>query len=311
MYDSADSADSADSTDSADSADSAHIRWGNEPPTLRAPVLLAAFEGWNDAGHAATMAARHFISRWNATETANIDPEHFYDFISTRPHVAFDQFQTRTLTWPTNAFLTCSVSESEQDLVILLGVEPNLKWRTFCNEIIETAKRLNVSHVVTLGSLLSDIPHNRPVEVYGSSTNEETAARLSLKPSDYEGPTGIVGVLSTQSRESGLPTTSFWSTVPNYVAATPSPKAGLALVQKVSALFGVSVFATDLELAAANYEEEVAEYVASDEDTASYVASLQESWDNRSSIENANFLEMNTDPDALLAEVEDFLRGND
>ena len=289
----------------------AHINWLTNLPTLRSPVLITAFEGWNDAGDAASIAARHFADRWKGTALAEIDAEHFYDFTTSRPLVRLDQQRRRSLTWPTNLFRSCVVRDGEQDVVVLLGLEPQLRWRTFCNQVIETAQMLEVSQVITLGALLADVPHSRPVEVYGASDDEKIRARLDLAPSSYEGPTGIVGVLATQCREAGLPTASLWSAVPSYVPGAPSPKAGLALVQRVSELLGTSVFATDLELAAATYEHQVNELVAEDEETASYVADLEEAWDDNIPFDADSDPDLNDDPETLLAEVEQFLRDND
>lgn len=289
----------------------AHINWLTNLPKLRSPVLITAFEGWNDAGDAASIAARHFADRWKGTALAEIDAEHFYDFTTSRPLVRLDQERRRSLTWPTNLFRSCVVRDGEQDVVVLLGLEPQLRWRTFCNQVIETARMLEVSQVITLGALLADVPHSRPVEVYGASDDEKIRARLDLAPSSYEGPTGIVGVPATQCREAGLPTASLWSAVPSYVPGAPSPKAGLALVQRVSELLGTSVFATDLEIAAATYEHQVNELVAEDEETASYVADLEEAWDGNVPFDTDADPDLSDDPETLLAEVEQFLRDND
>ncbi len=274
-------------------------------------MLITAFEGWNDAGDAASIAARHFADRWKGTALAEIDAEHFYDFTTSRPLVHLDHQRRRSLTWPTNLFRACVVRDGEQDAVVLLGLEPQLRWRTFCNQVIEAARMLEVSQVITLGALLADVPHSRPVEVYGASDDERIRDRLDLAPSSYEGPTGIVGVLATQCREAGLPTASLWSAVPSYVPGAPSPKAGLALVQRVSELLGTSVFATDLELAAATYEHQVNELVAEDEETASYVADLEEAWDGNVPFDADSDPDLSDDPETLLAEVEQFLRDND
>lgn len=283
-----------------------HINWLAKPPTLRSPVLITAFEGWNDAGDAASIAARHFTDKWKGKALAEIDAEHFYDFTTSRPLVHLDHQRRRSLSWPSNLFRSCVVGECERDVIVLLGLEPQLRWRTFCDQVIETARILGVSQVVTLGALLADVPHSRPVEVYGASDDESIQTQLDLAPSSYEGPTGIVGVLATQCHSAGLPTVSLWSAVPSYVPGAPSPKAGLALVQRVSKLLGTSVFATDLEIAAATYERQVNELVAEDSDTADYVAELEEAWDGSSEPD----ADLNDDPQTLLAEVEQFLRDN-
>lgn len=285
----------------------AHVNWLSRRPTLRSPVLITAFEGWNDAGDAASIAATHLADRWDGTPMAEIDAEHFYDFSTTRPIVRLDDERHRSLTWPTNLFRACRVPGAATDVVVLLGPEPQLRWRTFCAQVIGTARLLDVSKIVTLGSLLADVPHSRPVAVYGATEDEKLMAELDLEPSSYEGPTGIVGVLATECREAGIPTASLWAAVPSYVPGAPSPKAGLALVQRVSDLLGASIYATDLEIAAATYERQVDQLVAEDEDTAGFVADLEEAWDE----EDDDDEELDNDPDTLVAEVEQFLRENE
>lgn len=271
-------------------------------------MLVAAFEGWNDAGDAATTAAGHIADRLDAEPFAEIDPELFYDFSATRPLVQLDDDQTRSLVWPTNLFRASRVPSAERDLVVLLGLEPQLRWRTFADQVIAVAHGLGVERVVTLGALLADVPHSRPVEVYGSTDDPDLSGELELSPPTYEGPTGIVGILSAACRDAGLPTASVWAAVPSYVSAAPSPKAALALVQRVCEILGSSVYVTDLEIAAAAYERQVGELVAQDEDTADYVASLEEAWDGSSRGEPEI---LSLDPDSLVAEVERFLRDND
>ena len=207
-----------------------HVTWLDTAPTLRSPVLIAAFEGWNDAGDAATLAARHVADRWDANPLAEIDAELFYDFSAVRPLVQLDEDRRRTLTWPTNLFRAATVPGAQRDVVVLVGLEPQLRWRTFCEQVTATAQLLGVSQVITLGALLADVPHTRPVEVYGATDDDRLMAELELSPSTYEGPTGIVGVLSSACRDAGIPTASFWSAVPSYVPGAPSPKAALSLV---------------------------------------------------------------------------------
>ncbi len=285
-----------------------HVRWLSNVPELRSPILITAFEGWNDAGDAASIAAAHLADRWDGTALAEIDAEHFYDFSTTRPLIHLDEDRQRSLTWPSNVFKACRVPEAPRDAVVLIGLEPQLRWRSFCEQIIATARALDVSRIVTLGSLLADVPHSRPVEVYGATEDERLMAELDLEPSSYEGPTGIVGVLSTQCQEAGIPTASVWAAVPSYVPGAPSPKAGLALVERVCDVVGTSVYSTDLEIAAATYERQVDELVAEDDDTAGYVADLEEAWDDADEVADE---ELDNDPETLLAEVEQFLRENE
>lgn len=288
-----------------------HVNWLANRPELRSPVLITAFEGWNDAGDAASIAARHLADRWDSTSLAEVDAEHFYDFSTTRPLVRLDDQRRRTLSWPTNLFKACRVPGAANDAVILLGLEPQLRWRTFCRQVVETARLLDVSRVITLGALLADVPHSRPVDVYGSSGDETLMAELGLSPSGYEGPTGIVGVLAAECADAGIPTASFWAAVPSYVPGAPSPKAGLALVQRVTELVGTSVYCTDLEIAAATYERQVDQLVAEDDDTAEYVADLEEAWDGQDDELDEDPEELENDPETLLAEVEQFLRDNE
>ena len=285
-----------------------HIRWLSDAPELRSPILITAFEGWSDAGDAASIAAAHLADRWDGTALAEIDAEHFYDFSTTRPLVRLDEDRRRSLTWPSNTFRACLVPGASRDAVVLIGIEPQLRWRTFCDQVIATARALDVGQIVTLGSLLADVPHSRPVEVYGATDDKALMVQLDLEPSSYEGPTGIVGVLSTQCREEGIPTASVWAAVPSYVPGAPSPKAGLALVERVCEVIGTSVYTTDLEIAAATYERQVDQLVAEDDDTAGYVADLEEAWDDDADEVDE---ELDNDPETLLAEVEQFLRENE
>ncbi|MFQ5558411.1 MAG: PAC2 family protein [Acidimicrobiales bacterium] len=283
-----------------------HAVWSGDRPRLRRPVLVTAFEGWNDAGDAASIAAVHLADRWDARPVAEIDPEPFYDFGTTRPLVQLDDDGHRLLVWPTNQFRAGRLAATNRDVVVLVGLEPQLRWRAFCTSILAVARALDVERVITLGALLADVPHARPVEVYATTDDPSLMEELDLRPSSYEGPTGIVGVLSAAARSAGFPTASFWAAVPSYVPGSPSPKAALALVERVSAAVGTTVPTTDLEIAAATYERQVGELVAEDDDTAEYVAGLEEAWDAA-----ATKGRLHADPGTLVAEVERFLRDNE
>lgn len=273
------------------------VRW-DAKPRLRRPVMIAAFEGWNDAGDAASMAARYLRDHWQARPFATIDPEEFFDFTTTRPEVRLVDGVTREIVWPTNEFSAAALPASAHDVVVLLGTEPQLRWRTFCTEVLDVARHLGVELVVTLGALLADVAHTQPVQITGAAADPAMAERLGLQRSRYEGPTGIVGVLHDALRRAGLPSASLWAAVPHYVAGTPSPKAALALVRRAGALVGVSVPTADLETAAAAYERQVTQVVESDEEVAAYVHQLEQQ-----PIED----ELPTG-DALAAELERFLR---
>lgn len=277
--------------------------WHRAVPGLRDPILIAAFEGWNDAGDAATIAARQLVERFDATPLVDIDPERYFDFSATRPIVQLDEDRRRTISWPENQLLAARVPTASRDVVLLVGLEPQLQWRRFCHQVLEVARTVNASTVVTLGALLADVPHSRPVQIYGAAEDPALQERLELAPSSYEGPTGVVGALTTEAAEAGFPTATFWASVPSYVPGAPSPKAALALVHQVCEVLGTTVFVTDLEIAAASYERQVDELVAEDEDTAEYVRDLEAAWDEADEDDG-----LEDDPELLVAEVEEFLR---
>lgn len=280
--------------------------WHRAVPDLRDPILIAAFEGWNDAGDAATIATRQLIERFDATPLVDIDPERYFDFSATRPIVHLDEDRRRGISWPENQLLAARVPAASRDVVLLLGLEPQLQWRRFCHQVLEVARSLDASMVVTLGALLADVPHSRPVQIYGAAEDPTLQAQLDLAPSTYEGPTGIVGALTTEAAEAGFPTATFWASVPSYVPGAPSPKAALALLHQVCEVLGTTVFVTDLEIAAASYERQVDELVAEDDDTAEYVRDLEAAWDEADEDDG-----LEDDPELLVAEVEEFLRDVD
>src|SRR2546423_597168 len=205
-------------------------------PELRRPGLVGAFRGWNDGGQGATLGAGYLAKQWGASRFAEIDPESFYDFQATRPHVSLEEGMTRKLDWPDNGFFPSEIPGTERDAVILLGTEPNLRWRSFSELVLGPAKALEVERVVTFGSLLADVPHTRPAPVTAAATDEALMDELGLEPSRYEGPTGIVGVLLDACRQAGLSSLSLWAAVPHYVSLAPSPRAALALVRRVGVL---------------------------------------------------------------------------
>jgi proteasome assembly chaperone (PAC2) family protein len=244
--------------------------------SLRAPLLIAAFEGWNDAGDAATDAVEHLVDVWEGEEVAAIDPDEFYDFQVNRPMVSLEDGLTRKITWPTSRFYAVRMPSGERDLVLVRGVEPNMRWRGFCDEILRMAAELGVAEVVTLGALLADSPHTRPVPVSGTSSDPALAERLGLERSRYEGPTGIVGVLQEACSTAGLAAVSFWAAVPHYVASPPCPKATIALLHRVEDLLDVPIPLGDLPEEARAWEHNVDELAAEDSDVAEYIASLEE-----------------------------------
>ncbi|HLH65070.1 MAG TPA: PAC2 family protein [Solirubrobacteraceae bacterium] len=251
------------------------LRWDRRPDGLRAPALVCAFKGWNDAGDAASSAIQFVAKGLGARRFATIDPEEFYDFQATRPRVRLVEGHAREIVWPAVELLEARVPRAPRDLILLMGSEPSFRWRTFCAVIVELAEALGVQLVVSLGALLADVPHTRPVSVSGLSSDEGLIARLGLQPSSYEGPTGIVGVLHAACQEAGVPSASLWAAVPHYIAATPNPKAALALVRKLEGLVGVAVDGSRLEEATADYERQVNLAVASDPDVQAFVERLE------------------------------------
>ena len=271
-------------------------------PELTRPVMIAAFRGWNDGAQAASLAAGYLAKTWGAERFADVDPEGFFDFQATRPHVSLEDGITRRIDWPETAFYHARPDGLDRDVVLLLGIEPNVRWRTFTELLVGLAHNLAVDLVITLGALLADVPHTRPSPVTGSASDEELVQRLGLSASRYEGPTGIVGVLHDACRGAQIPSASLWAAVPHYVSLTPSPRAAVALCGRLGDLIGVEVDLEELEEAAASYEEQVSEAVASDEETAAYVEELERRADQ---IEESSDLPSG---DALAAELTRFLR---
>src|SRR5205823_3390000 len=244
-------------------------------PTLERPVLIAAFRGWNDGGQGASLAGAYLARAWSAIEFASIDPENFYDFQATRPMVSLVEGHMRRIEWPENAFMYAPLPGGGRDAIILLGVEPNLRWRSFSEHVTRVATEFRVELVVTLGSLLADVPHTRPAPVTGSATDPELIQRLGLQASRYEGPTGVVGVLHDTCGRAGISSASLWAAVPHYVSLTPSPRAAKALVDRLGTLLGADVDTTELDEAADAYAQQVSEAVATDEETSAYVQDLE------------------------------------
>jgi proteasome assembly chaperone (PAC2) family protein len=268
-----------------------HLRWSSRP-ALQRPIVLAAFEGWNDAGDAASTAARWLRDRFAPRVFAEIDPEEFFDFTSTRPQVRIED-GVRRIDWPSTDI--SAGADAGRDLVVVIGTEPQLKWRTFCDQVVGVAREVGAAQLITLGALLAEVPHTRPTSVMATGTD----ATFGLEPSQYEGPTGIVGVLHDSCDRAGIPSASLWAAVSAYVPGAPSPKAALALVEKVGELLDIPIMATDLEIASASYERQVSEVVVDDEEMTEYVERLEERYDDEDGVPS---------PASLVEEVERFLR---
>lgn len=277
-------------------------------PELVDPVLVAAFEGWNDAGEAASGVIRHLESAWQASPVAELDPEDYYDFQVTRPLVELTDDGVRGITWPTTRILWARPPGSARDVVLIRGIEPNMRWRSFCAELLQVLERLGVRAAVLLGALLADSPHTRPVPVSGSASGATVATRLHLEPnryepSRYEGPTGILGVLQDACGKAGIDTVALWASVPHYVSQPPSPKATLALLRRVEDLLDLTVALGELPEEARAWEHGVNELAEQDTEVAEYVRALEEQKDAAELPEASG--------EAIAHEFERYLRGRD
>jgi len=280
------------------------------PQGLRRPVLITAFSGWNDAAESATTAARYLATTFSAEKFAEIDPEEFYHFGLSRPYVRYKSGSEteREIVWPATEFSVARSGGLPRDLIIGVAIEPHLKWRTYCGSVLELARRCEATLVVMLGALLAEVPHTRPVRISGTASDPELAARLAVRPTRYEGPTGIVGVLNTACREGGIATASVWANVPHYVSGIENPKAALALVQRVLTLLNLEADLGDLEEASRQYDQNLAEIVAQNAKTKAYVAKL-ESRDAAEEPEATPAPASDLPPASeLVAEIEQFLR---
>ena len=282
-------------------ADVLHL---HESPTLERPILISAFRGWNDGGQGASLAAGYLARLWDAERIADVDPEEFFDFQATRPHVKLVDGVTRQIDWPETAFYRARPNGFDRDVVLLLGVEPNLRWQRFTGMIVEFGSELGIELVVSLGSLLADVPHTRPSPVTGSASDPELVERLGLQGSRYEGPTGIVGVLHDACRRASVPSVSLWAAVPHYVSLTPSPRAALALCERLSSLLDIPIDVSELNEAAEGYVDQVSRAVAADADTQAYVDDLEQRADE---IDESDL----PSGEALAAELTRFLRERD
>ena len=268
-------------------------------PELRDPILIAAFEGWNDAGEAATSVIAHLIDVWEAEPIAALDPEEYYDFQVNRPRVVSEEGQRRVV-WPTTRILLARNTGFERDVVLIEGIEPSTRWRSFTIELLEYAEQLGVTTVVTLGALLADVPHTRPIPITVTSDDDDVKHRFNAEGSSYEGPTGIVGVLSDAAGRSGLTALSCWAAVPHYAGGPPSPKATLGIIGQLETLFNVAIPLGDLPDTARAWERGVNELAESDDEVAEYVQSLEQQTDTVDLPEASG--------DAIAREFERYLR---
>jgi proteasome assembly chaperone (PAC2) family protein len=277
---------------------------------LRRPILVMAFGGWNDAAESATTAVRFLGSAWSGEAFARIDPEEFYHFGLSRPHVRFrsDSSTEREVVWPATEFSLCRSSALDRDVIVGVAIEPHLKWRTYCTAILTLARRCRTSLVLTLGALLAEVPHTKPIRLVGHAHDPELAARLGIRPTRYEGPTGIVGVLNTLCREQDVATASLWANVPHYISGIENPKAALALVRRVLTLLNAEADISELEEATKQFEQNLSEIVSQNAKIAEYVRKLERKKpeeDEEPAVEPGDELPPAAE---LVAEIEQFLK---
>lgn len=284
------------------------LTWEGDLPHLRSPVMVCAFRGWNDAAAAASTALTAVAGSLDAQLIAQVDPEEYFDFQSTRPTITMDEGQTRRIEWPENNVFAVQVPSADRDLVLLDGTEPNLRWRTFSETIATVADALGVEMVITLGALIAEVSHTLPVPITGLASSPELVEELELERSNYEGPTGIVGVVHDLCRQNGIDSASLWAAVPHYVAAVPNPKAALALLRRLEGLTGIAVEASELEEETTDYEEQIGRAVAANPEIEELVSRIE--------AEQVDLLDEEGDlpnADTLAREFQRFLRqrGND
>ena len=255
-------------------------------PLLRDPVMIVAFTGWNDAAEGASGAVEHLLSAWRDRDDdvlpqliAEVDAEEFYDFQVNRPQISIDDSSIRSIRWPGTQVFGLLVPMMKRDLIIVTGVEPSMRWKSFTSELLDLADDLEVSLVVTLGSLLADSPHTRPITVTGTSAHPNMANRLGVSVSKYEGPTGILGIIQDGCARRGIDAISLWAAVPHYASNAPSPKASLALITSLEDFLEIAIPLGSLQSDSDEWEKSVDQLAAEDTDVAEYVKALEESKD--------------------------------
>lgn len=281
----------------------------SERPTLRKPILIVAFEGWNDAAEAATSAIEHLQEIWDATSFATIDPEEFYDFTEVRPTVRMVGQGQREIDWPTNEFFYYRSPDRDQDFILLLGVEPSLKWRRFTEAILGLAREFGVSTYVSLGALLSDVPHGREARVTVSTTDAKLRQKVGrVRSSRYEGPTGIVGILQDAFSKAGIPVASMWGHAPHYLSASPNPVVTLGILRRVGEIFELELDLNELEGEATTFVSQVNEAVSRDPEASSYIHQLESQSEDDEDDDIEPTPRQPSTGKSLIEDVEDFLR---
>lgn len=269
---------------------------------LRSPVMIAAFEGWNDAGESATGAIQHLLTSWTHHKLANLEPEDYYDFQVNRPTIKVDEKVVREIIWPNTVIFEVSTPHLEHDFLIVKGIEPSMRWKSFVTEILDVADDYEVSMSIALGGLLSDSPHSRPITVTGSGSHPDVAVRLGVEISKYEGPTGIIGVLQEAAFRRGIDAVSLWASVPHYVSTPPCPKASLALINALEDFLEISIPLGDLPERSEAWERQVDQMAQEDSEVGEYVRQLEKTKDETDIPSITG--------DSIAKEVERFLRRN-
>ena len=283
----------------------------SRPDGLRRPILIMAFAGWNDAAESATTAVRYLGTSLHAEKFAEIDPEEFYHFGLTRPHVRFKPGSEteREITWPATEFSLARASDLARDVIVGVATEPHLRWKAYCGQVLNLARSCEVGLILSLGALLAEVPHTRPVRLSGSASDPELGARLGVRPTRYEGPTGIVGVLNTIAREQGFATANLWANVPHYISGIENPKATLALIRRVAPILGATLDTNDLEEAGKQFDSNLKEIVAQNNKIANYVKKLESRDVEEEAPPAAQSRQSDLPPASeLVAEIEQFLR---
>lgn len=297
-----------------------HVRWIRRP-LLRRPHIVAAFTGWNDAADAASHAVKHLVEHMGAAPLAEIEPEEFTDFATVRPHVRLTENAQRQIIWPTVSMWTVSDDNYDNDIILVLGPEPALRWKFFVEQILGVARHYDAASIVTLGALLADVPHRQPTQVLGTAVDEALIDLHDLQRSRYEGPTGIVGVLNDMAHRAGFATMALWAAVPAYAPAVPSPKATAALIERLSEIIGCDAPTSALESRVERYEQQIDDLIANDPSLSRYIERLENLIDSDDD-DDEDFDEYDDDDEteqssvsdeldsaALMEEIEGFLRG--
>ncbi len=279
---------------------------GNDPPELRSPIVIATFSGWNDAATSATMALDAIAASLDSDAVARLDAEPFYDFQANRPTIRITSGELQGIIWPTNRVVTARAAAASRDAILIHGTEPSTHWRTYCEALLDIVERLDAQMLITLGALIADVSHTRPVPITGLASDAAAISNLGLDDVNFEGPTGITGVMHETAKRRGLASASLWAAIPHYAAAVPNPKAALALVRRVEGLTGIAIEAAGLERSGERFVAQLDRAIAANPEIKELVAKLERQQDETVDIA----AELPTG-DAIASEIQRFLRRHD